>query len=488
MLTDSIALASVKVFTMATSIVSTMILCRTLPVADIGTYTTGNLIINVATLLSAFGLIDAVNYYYNGKEVNDRSSYVNTVFSLTFIFGLVAAAIILGAQGLITAYFHNPMLATIYAYIAFRPFLHNFSLGMQNLQVSIGKAKVVAIRNAAISTAKLCSILLASLYTKNITTIFICMLIVDIGATFFFYKVLYDNGVHINLFKPDWSKIREILVFCIPMGIYIQTNSLSRELDKIVIGYFESTENLSIYNNCSTRLPFDIISLPLLTLLIPLLTRCIRDNDYHNGSDLFRCYLKIGYIFTFAFGFGCILVAPQAVRFLYGSKYMNGVPIFIIYVIVDMVNFISYSLVLAAKGRTKDLMKVSCCALGINLIINLALYKAMGLTGPAIATVIVTFGVSSVLLAKSAKILKERIVALFDIKHILIYGVEAAVLFIILSFIKNSLASHNLHYMVTFLIFGGVFVGSMLLLNLNEIKKCFVLLNNINKNRLQKDE
>ena len=61
---DSIALAAVKIFTMATSIISTMILSRSLPLTEYGTYSTGNLIYNTATLLSAFGLIDAVNYYY----------------------------------------------------------------------------------------------------------------------------------------------------------------------------------------------------------------------------------------------------------------------------------------------------------------------------------------------------------------------------------------------------------------------------------------
>lgn len=484
MLVDSIALASVKVLTMATSILATMVLSRTLPLADYGTYSTGNLIINTATLISAFGLIDAVNYYYNGKAVKERESYVNTVFFLFVVCGTIAAAIILGGQGLITQYFHNPKLGAIYAYIAFRPFLHNFSSGLQNLQVSIGKAKVVAIRNAVISVSKLGAILLASLYTKDITTIFICMLVVEVVATFFYYKVLRDNHVHIYPFKPDWSKVKEILIFCIPMGIYIQTNSLSRDLDKFVIGFFESTEKLAIYTNCSAKLPFDLISGPLLTLLIPLLTRCIRKDDYKNGSDLFKCYLKIGYIFTFAFGMGCITVASQAVEFLYGSKYLDGIPVFIIYIVVDMINFINYSLVLAAKGKTKDLMKVSCIALVVNLVINLLLYKLMGFIGPAIATVIVTLGVSFVLLAKSARILKEKIVTLFDYKHILIYGCELAVLSVVLHFVRIFLEAINLHYMVIFVLVGGIFVGAMLLLNLKEIKRCFTLLNQINKNEV----
>lgn len=484
MLTDSIALASVKVFTMATSILATMILSRTLPLADYGTYSTGNLIINTATLISAFGLIDAVNYYYNGKNVKDRDAYINTVFFFFVLCGGIVAAVIIGAQRLITQYFHNPMLGTIYAYIAFRPFLQNFSLGLQNLQVSIGKAKVVAIRNAVISASKLGAILLASLCTKSISTIFICMLIVEIVSMLFYYKVLKDNNVHVHPFKPDFSKVKEILAFCIPMGIYIQTNTLSRDLDKFVIGFFESTEKLAIYTNCSTKLPFDLVSGPLLVLLIPLITRCIRNNDYKNGSDLFRCYLKIGYIFTFAFGFGCIAVASQAVQFLYGSKYIEGVPIFIIYIVVDMINFINYSLVLSAKGKTKDLMLVSCGALVVNLVINYLLYKVMGFIGPAIATVIITFGVSAILLSKSAKILKESIVTLFDLRHIFVFGLEVTALSFGSRFLREYFESINLHYMIILALVGGIFVGTLLLLNLKEIKRCFILLNHINKNEV----
>lgn len=483
-LTDSIALASVKVITMATSILATMVLSRTLPLADYGTYSTGNLIYNTATLISALGLIDAVNYYFNGKAVKDRTSYVNSVFTLLIMSGGIVAAAILSCQSLITRYFHNPALGAIYFYIAFRPFLYNFSSGLQNLQVSIGKAKAVAIRNTVLSISKFGAILLASLYTKKISTIFSCMLIVETLAMLFYYQVLRSNNVHVSPFKPDWIKIREILVFCIPMGIYIQMNVLSRDLDKYVIGFFESTEMLAIYTNCSTKLPFDLVSGPLLTLLIPLLTRCIRNDDFKNSIALFRSYLKLGYTFTFTFGFACMILGAQVVQFLFGEKYAQGLPIFVIYVLVDMINFISYSLVLAAKGKTKELMKVSIWALAANFVINILFYKIMGFIGPAIATVVVTFSANTMLLHKSAKILKTDIFSLFDLKHILRYGGEVAALSIGSLYLKRFMESLEMHYSAILVSVGAFFVGTILLLNLNEIKKCFLLLNQINKDEI----
>ena len=479
---DSIALAAVKVFTMATSIVSTMILSRALPLTEYGTYSTGNLIYNTATLLSAFGLIDAVNFYYNGKKTDEKNQYINTVFLLFLICGGVAGIIIFSGRNLLIEYFHNPALGGIYAYIAFRPLTSNVGQGLQNLQVSIGKARLCALRNAIFSSVKVIAVIITACTTKDIRIVFFSLFVVEAVSDVFFYQVLKKNGVLIKPFHADFSKLKEILIFCIPIGIYIQTNSLSRDLDKYVIGFFESTDRLAIYTNCSTKLPFDVISGPLLTLLIPLLTTCIKKDDYVNGAKLFKCYMKIGYIFTFAFGIGCIFVAPQAVEFLYGTQYVEGTTLFIIYIIVDMISFISFSLVLAAKGKTKELMKVSCVALVANAAINLIMYRLLGFIGPALATVIVTFGVNTCLLSKSAKILHETMISLIDWKHVGLYAIESFFLCIVTTIIRNFMQTANMHYLVILIVSGGFFVCAILALNFGEIKKCFSVLNEINKN------
>lgn len=481
LLGDSAALAVVRIFTMATSIVSTMILSRTLPLMEYGTYSAGNLIITTATLLSAFGLIDAVNYYYNGKDSKDRMAYINSVFAMFLFCGVGAAAIILCGSDLITAYFHNPALGVIYGYIAFRPLASNLGQGLQNLQVSIGKARLCAYRNAALSSIRVGAVLVAALTTKDIRIVFGALLAGEIVADYFYFQVLKDNGICLNFLQLDLAKLREIFAFCIPMGFYIQLNAFSRDLDKYVIGFYETTEQLAIYTNCSARLPFDVVSGPLVTLLVPLLTGCIRKEALIDGFQLFKCYIKIGYIFTFTFGIGSILVSAQAVQFLYGEQYLSGIPVFIVYIIVDMLNFISYSLVLAAKGKTVELMKVSIVALACNGVINVLMYKWLGFIGPALATVIVTFGVNGWLLYKSVHILQGTIASLIDKHHFRLYVIESMIVYGLAWLLRNFLEEMNIHYIVIFILAGGFYVGVMVLLNLNEAKKCFTLLNQINR-------
>ena len=479
-LTDSIALTVVKVMTMMISIVSTMILSRMLDLKSYGTYSTGNLIINTATSLSALGLLDAVNFYYNSKK-DLKEKYINTIFALVIFNGIIIALIILIFRKNIQSYFHNNLLSYIFIYIIFRPLIGNIGLGLQNLQVSIGKAKIVAFRNAVISFAKLFSVIMTAFFTKNIQTIFFIMLVIEIISIFFYYKVLKENNIIIRPQEFNTSLFKEILFYCIPMGIYIQTNVLSRDLDKYIIGFYESTDKLAIYANNATKLPFDVVSGPLLVVLIPILTRCIANNDLKNSVKLFKANIKIGYTITFIIGTTVLALAKPSILFLYGEKYLAGKIVFMLYVLVDMMNFISFSIVLGAKGKTKILMFISLIGLIFNYIVNYLFYNIFGFIGPAIATVVMTFILNSILLYISSFILNTSIFFMFDWKHIIMLCFEMFLLGIIINRISFILELKNINYLYNLFVLGITSVAIGILFNFKQIKSALMELDKITK-------
>lgn len=479
---DTAAMAFVKILSMVTGIVTTMILSRSLELVEYGTYSTGNLITTTATSLSALGLMDAVNYYYNGKDISDgREKYVNTTFLLTLIFGSVAAASVLLFQNAITSYFHNAMLQSIYVYIAFRPLITNLITASRNLHLAIGKAKFVAIRNAVYSIGKLLIVFITSIFTSNVSVIFLCILVLEFSNVILNFYVLEKNQIHIRINHSDKNIISEILKFCIPMGIYIQANALTQNMDSFVIGYFESTDKLAIYTNCTTRLPIDFISTSLLTVLIPSITRSIQKGKLSDGAELFKCYIKIGYLFTWAFGLACMILAPQAVKFLYGEKYLDGTTIFVIYIIVDMLRFANLSLILSAKGNTKTLMLISCGSLVANLFLNIVFYWLFGFIGPALATIVVTVITIMLIINQSAKVLNIEIKNLFDGKHIIKYISCMLICGICTYAIRILMTNLNCHYFITLAVGGGFCVISILALNYKEIRKTFRKLNEVGK-------
>ena len=415
---DGLMMAVSKIMVIGCSLITTMILSRTLPLGDYGTYSTGNLITRTATSLSIWGLLDAANYYYNGVTEN-RDKYVNTVFYLIVVLGVAAAGVVLLFQDVLTAYFHNPKLATIYLYVAFRPVLDNLSVGLNRLHISVGKARFVAVRNFVVSVGKLVIVFVVSLTTRNVDTIFLCLVILEAVTVLINYAVLEKRNVHIRIGQRDLSLLPEILRFCLPMGIYIQASALAQSMDVFIIGHFESTEWLAIYSNCSTRLPIDFLAVEFLVVLIPRITVFVRTKNHCAGTALIQNYIKIAYMTTWAFGTACIVLAPQAVEFLYGSSYLVGTDIFALYIISDMLRLASISIFLSAKGDTKTLMWISLGTLVCNLVLNYVFYMLFGVMGPALATVAVLAASTLLLLKKSAAVFGCGFRDVFDRKHLL---------------------------------------------------------------------
>ena len=463
---DSILLVLVKAFTVMSGILSTAILSRALSLELYGTYSQLNLVSTTGTSLTALGLVDAVNYYYNKTHNRkEQKDYLDTIAGLQVIIGFCAGLVILICNRIIVNYFENKLLAPLLIYVAFRPMFANIVTSLQVLQVSVGRAKAIAIRNAILSVLRLGAILITAYVTYNIKTILITFMVFEIAVAFYFKVTFEKEQFKISWFKINWTKAKEIMRYSVPMGIYIMTNSLSRDMDKLVISRFCGTEQLAVYSNCSTLLPFDIVSSAFLTVIVPIMTRYINSKETEKGRNLFKNYFRIGYITTFTFTIASIVLSKEMILMLYGEKYLPGQSIFILYTIVDMLKFANLSLVLTANGETKTLMKYSIIALIANFILNILFYIIFGFVGPAISTVIITGILTFALTKKSAMILGTIIRKLIDWKKFISFIGIAGGMGLGLFIVKEIMERASINYMIILVVLGGIYIGSVLLIN-----------------------
>lgn len=475
---NSVLLAVVKAFTTVSGILSTMIMSHALSLELYGTFSQTNLIVTTATNLSALGLVDAINYFYNrSNDENAQKAYINTIMGFQTITGAMAGLLIILLSHNLVIYFNNPMLSSLFWLIAFRPLFANLNVSLQYLQVSIGKAKSVAVRNAGFAIFRLVVYAIAVWILHDITIVLIAFLAFEVVITIFFGWTFVKEKFMIRLYKIDWSKAKEILGYSIPMGIYVLTNSLCRDIDKMLIGGWYSTDQYAIYANCATLLPFDIVSASFLTILIPILTRYFGEKDYNHGKILFKNYLKIGYYTSFTFTIACMILSKEMILFLYGEKYLSGQIIFILYTVVDMIKFANMSIVLSANGKTKTLMICSLASLAANAGGNVVFYHIFGFIGPAIATVFVTVILTVVLAEMSAKSLKTSIWRLIDWKELFLFVEELAATGIVCFILKRELEEINAKPLVILCFLGVAYVLGVFALNR---KKIFTAMKEIN--------
>ena len=83
-----------------------------------------------------------------------------------------------------------------------------------------------------------------------------------------------------------------------------------------------------------------------------------------------------------------VTFAPQIVSVLYSDKYLPGANVFRIYSVVLLFRTTYYGMVLNALGKTKTILRASITTMVSNLILDFILYHLLGITGPAIATLL----------------------------------------------------------------------------------------------------
>lgn len=480
---DSALLAFVKIVTMAAAIAQTKILSVGFSLQQYGTYSQANTIVGIIASFIALGLGDAVNYFYNNKKSGisdqERMATVNTVISIELIAGAVVTAVVLLCQDLIVAYFSNEALKAMLLLIAMKPIADNVLAIYQVLFISAGKAKVIAVRNLAVSMLKLLVMYCAVYLLQSVTAIFALIILLDVLQIVLFNEVFAKSVFRINPIKGDWKQVKTILAYSLPMGVFAITGTLNREVGKLLVSYVATTEEVAIYANCSKVLPFDIVAVSFATVLIPYIMRYVSGEEKESAVKLFRAYLKICYFFAFTMGVAVLIVNEQAISFLYSSEYLPGKSVFIVYIIDSMIRFASMHLIITSAGKSKLLMRYSIVSLVANVVLTIVLYRLLGFVGPAIATVLVSGGYMLAILNRSVKILDARWLDIFDLKDLGLLGMQLAATGTVFAFAHRFLLRTGIHPYISMIAVMILFALTNLIFLKNRIKKVLSIINSL---------
>lgn len=476
--TNSVLLTFVQVITTLLGLIVTKLLSVNFSLEEYGTYSQALLVTTTVTSLSILGLTNATNYFYNRtSDETQQEIFLSTIFTIQYVVGTICGILVIVFRGGIAQYFANDRLKNILIIVAFTPFLTNLIQMYQTLFVSIGKAKVIAIRNLFVSLIRLITVIIACYVLNNIVTVLMVILGLDIIQVAYF-SILFTKYRHpIRIKNARSDLISEILHFSIPMAIYVLTNSLSRDIDKYVVSAFSNTETLAIYTNAAKVLPFDMLTASLITVLVPIITRYINSKQHIEAQKVFKLYLRVGYILTCTFVGGAIAVSKQLMLFLYDTKYLVGLPIFIVYLFIDMIRFANVTTILSGAGKTRILMSISVSMLLANSILNVIAFKTVGLIGPALVTLILTMAMTLVLLHFGAREIKCTIKSLFDFKEIGLIAFEILAFGIGAHFLSNALMKLGVSYVINLIISYGMYIIAMCSANSKRIIGCLKALN-----------
>lgn len=416
---DGIILTIVKVVTMMVSIINTMFLSRLLSLNEYGIYSQLLVVVNISSIILSMGLNNAVNYFYN-KYDNEKNKYIENIFNITTLIGFIGAILIILTRNIIADFCKNPVIAQLIIYIAFIPLLNNIVAIFQPLYISLKKAKLIAIINIIFSIIKVTLTVTVCITSNNIAWIFIVQVVLEILQIFILYLKVKDKVNDISLFRINIDICKKILLYAAPMTLALMSGVIFKESDKIIITNLASTEDLAIYSNMSKQLPFEFVVTSFTAVVTPIIVGYLK-NDKEKAIELWMKFIEFSYIISWMLNIGAIICARELLIFLYSKKYIVGLNIFIIYLITELFRFTYFGLILSSSGKTKFITISSIISVVLNLLLNVILYRFLGLSGPAYATLITIIVMGTIQLIFSAKILDTGIFKVINLKKMVIY-------------------------------------------------------------------
>ena len=471
--TNSILLAFVQCLTMITSILQTMILSRELTKVEYGTYSQGLLVINFVMPFLMLGLSNAITYF-SGQNRNDKQKYVNTIVTMVLCLGCVGTICIFGAQSLILPYFGNEGLTAILPFVAFLPLLLNMISVFQTLFVAEDMATSIAIRNAIVAVLQIIIVAISVFFLHDIRAIFIMLIILDCLQIALFSIVFRTRrySIHLQLIEKEVAK--EVLRYSIPLAFSTAIGTLSVYMDKLLIGRMTSVEDFALYTNMAKELPLAFIVGSFTTVIMPSFIRLHANGQDRVLANYWKKYLELGICITWILCGTAIFCSRDLLLFLYSEKYSRGIAIFIVYLVCELCRFSYFGIILSAFGKTKIIMYSSALSLICNFVLNIVLFRMLGMIGPAIASLASIILVQLLQIGFSCRLLSCQWREIFHFRFLIKLATEIIIIGIIVNRIGSCFIAVSFLRLV---LCGGVMV---LLVGALNYKRVMSLIRDIN--------
>ncbi len=383
--------------------ISAMLLSRFRTIEEYGTYSEILLTVSLATTIFCMGLPNTITYFYPRYTTkNEKNKFLNQYNTLTLLMTIVAGCVLLFLVPAIILYFKNDHIGSLKFALLVLPMTTVFINTRGNLLVSSNQSKKLLFHSIANSICLLLIILLTQLLNKDFMFYMKLYIIVEIV----FFLLVEIEFYKLAGFKPtiDFEIIRKMLMYAIPIGLATAVGTVNKEFDKLIIGRLLDTESLAQYTNAAKEMPFAFIAASFTAVLLPRISQLMKEKRSVESIEIWKKTVDINFYIISLAVFPCILFSSQIISFLYSEKYLPGITVFRVYLLVVLWRCTYFGMILNCTGRTKMILQCSVASTIVNIVLNFVFFNIFGFNGPAYSTLISVMVVDVYQLIKSAKI------------------------------------------------------------------------------------
>ncbi len=206
--------------------------------------------------------------------------------------------------------------------------------------------------------------------------------------------------------KTNFETLKLVLKTTLPLAIITLVSSIMANTDIYMLGLWKSPEDIGIYSAAQRFYQFVLIVPSMIgTATLPLMSR-LANTDNEKFKNILEKTLYVFMIICIPITFGGLILANQIIPLVFGPEYLEAIPVLQILMLMLLVSFPIILLINAIFVYNKQSKLVFINILGVlaNVFLNFLLIPKFGVTGAAIATLISSTIVTSVIWVKMKKI------------------------------------------------------------------------------------
>ncbi len=367
-----------------------IVLARYFTKAEYGTYLHVQLIVNIAVWSLLLGIPHSV-YYFLPKVRSQRKYLLNVLALMAGISFIVSIGTYFMIPFLSESLLNEDLLnlgGIVLCLILFQIPITSF----EPIMISAGEIKLFAKLKSLFSLALFISVIapisLGMSLEQILKSLVFCFLLQVLVVIYYSLRTAYKYSSP-NLEGENCS-FNEQARYSLPIGLSSGLSEMSSYADKIIVSNQSSPEDYAVYARGAMDLPIiNIIANTLDNLLMPRFIKAFKEKDTPGVITSWHTTIRMMASFIYPCCFFLIATAHLLIPAIFSERYIDSVIIFQIYSLGLLTRISTFSIIVRAIGKTKDILWVSIGTVIGNILLTLLFMSWWGLVGAPIATVLV---------------------------------------------------------------------------------------------------
>ena len=416
-LRQGIALSGARYVEQAITILTPVVLVRTIGPTAFGEYRLFWLLVTTVALLFPFDLPRSLLFFFVRLDSERRKLYVGQTVLFLLATTMLAALLIFvfrdalpsGMKDLL--HDHGILLAAFL-------FVWNLGLIFDVLPNAAGQIRWQAQAVVAAAVLRAAIIISAAVFTRRLDVVLIATFVsacVRLGLLVYFIS----HHCGIRLFPLDKLQFREQLRYALPFGAATLLFHMRKQTEQWIVATMFSSAVFGIFSIATTLLtPIEVLRAGLANLLLPKMSHLhsLGDNEEllrlnNQGNVILSVIIFPGIAALFAF-------SHEIIQFLFTSAFVRGSPVLRIYLIQTLVYSIEITTLLNVFKQGVSNMYYEASTFPIAVLSSLAGIWYFGLPGAAIGSVMASLVVYALFMKRVSRIMGIPIARLQDWRNL----------------------------------------------------------------------